>query len=710
MKSKSCQNKAIIDKIAIILFAFIILSIAVPSGLAESYGLASSIDMKLNISSFFDVSYMSKSAKIKNVKVELSYYPKSSNHQDVLSLDAFPNAEEKGSKLYFFWPEAKQGRHEFGYIASLKSYYSIDKITKKAVFPVTGLSREMNSYLMQTDSVDFMDKDIIALANELSAGETDLFVVVHKFASWVNKNIAYDLNSATASASKPASWVIENKEGVCDELTNLFIALCRAVGIPARFVSGLAYTNIKTFRQPWSPHGWAEVYFPGYGWVSFDVTYGELGYLDAGHIKLKDDVDANRSSTEYSWEAYKAKLTTHQLRTDVDVSKAYSPVQPLLDINASVAKSKIGFNSYNVIIADIENKNDFYVSTELTLSRTSEIEVFNDYNRLILLGPKSRKRVFWMIRLKDVLDGSYSYTFPVSITTSRNKSSETSFSSAADFPVYGLSEMRSFIEGNSEASKKSYSKNISISCTTKKSQYFTAESPVVSCKLSNNGNLQLSNVEVCLRENSKNKEIKEICKKQSLSIAEKKNISFKLKFSTIGMKDITVSAKAGKIIEKDSIMFDVVDVPVLSIADISYPKEVKLEQPFKIAFTLVSDSKAKPRSILVSISSKSFEKQWFIKSMDTNRKFIINIAENSLSAVNNTFTIRLNYKDDLDRKYSVEKSFVIKVIKPTIKDRAILFLNSLNENTLYLIGAAFLSFIITILIIKIVFSNKESVL
>ena len=72
--------------------------------------------------------------------------------------------------------------------------------------------------------------------------------------------------------TEPATWVYDNRQGVCDELTGLFISMLRELGIPARFVSGVSYTNLPEFAKPWGGHGWAEVWFPDVGWVPFDVT------------------------------------------------------------------------------------------------------------------------------------------------------------------------------------------------------------------------------------------------------------------------------------------------------------------------------------------------------------------------------------------------------------------------------------------------------
>jgi transglutaminase-like putative cysteine protease len=66
--------------------------------------------------------------------------------------------------------------------------------------------------------------------------------------------------------------------GSCRDMAVLFIALCRKLGLAARFVSGYlaqgqadgAYPN----RAQGSMHAWAEVYLPGAGWKGYDPTNG----------------------------------------------------------------------------------------------------------------------------------------------------------------------------------------------------------------------------------------------------------------------------------------------------------------------------------------------------------------------------------------------------------------------------------------------------
>jgi transglutaminase-like putative cysteine protease len=65
-----------------------------------------------------------------------------------------------------------------------------------------------------------------------------------------------------------ASGALAEGRGDCTEYADLLIALCRAAGIPARTVSGLALK--KNMANP--NHHWAEVWLPTYGWIPVDPT------------------------------------------------------------------------------------------------------------------------------------------------------------------------------------------------------------------------------------------------------------------------------------------------------------------------------------------------------------------------------------------------------------------------------------------------------
>ena len=70
----------------------------------------------------------------------------------------------------------------------------------------------------------------------------------------------------------PPRVTLSEGAGACRDLAVLFIDACRAVGIPARFVSGYYGGPIEADRR--YLHAWAEVYLPGAGWRGFDPLQG----------------------------------------------------------------------------------------------------------------------------------------------------------------------------------------------------------------------------------------------------------------------------------------------------------------------------------------------------------------------------------------------------------------------------------------------------
>jgi len=69
-----------------------------------------------------------------------------------------------------------------------------------------------------------------------------------------------------------AEETLARRSGSCRDLAVLYCAACRAVGIPARFVSG--YEREAAFQEPANMHAWAEVYLAGGGWRGYDPSVG----------------------------------------------------------------------------------------------------------------------------------------------------------------------------------------------------------------------------------------------------------------------------------------------------------------------------------------------------------------------------------------------------------------------------------------------------
>lgn len=74
------------------------------------------------------------------------------------------------------------------------------------------------------------------------------------------------------NATSPITEVLQHRTGVCQDFAHLMIGLGRALGIPARYVSGFLHPEGERYRGYTQTHAWCELYFPSIGWMGFDPT------------------------------------------------------------------------------------------------------------------------------------------------------------------------------------------------------------------------------------------------------------------------------------------------------------------------------------------------------------------------------------------------------------------------------------------------------
>jgi transglutaminase-like putative cysteine protease len=119
------------------------------------------------------------------------------------------------------------------------------------------------------------------LAREITFDSLPGYDQVSQITHWVQNTIAYQ----PGSSDFPLSAVeIQNRGyGVCRDLAQLCIALCRSISIPARLVVGYLYN-----LQPIDLHAWFEVYV-GNRWYTFDPTQN---FLSGGRVTIAFGRDA----------------------------------------------------------------------------------------------------------------------------------------------------------------------------------------------------------------------------------------------------------------------------------------------------------------------------------------------------------------------------------------------------------------------------------
>ena len=123
-----------------------------------------------------------------------------------------------------------------------------------------------NVYLAGTALVD--PTALAAQAQEAAGGATSLLGVVEAVTGWVQRRIVYE--RGYTSVFTTAEEAIARGHGVCQDYTHVAIGLLRALGIPARYVSGLLASQVG------ETHAWIEFQHPDNGWLTADPTRGRM--------------------------------------------------------------------------------------------------------------------------------------------------------------------------------------------------------------------------------------------------------------------------------------------------------------------------------------------------------------------------------------------------------------------------------------------------
>jgi transglutaminase-like putative cysteine protease len=102
--------------------------------------------------------------------------------------------------------------------------------------------------------------------------EYDPLTTIERIARTLYETITYTPQST--SVDSPIDLVLEQRQGVCQDIAHVMIAICRQLGIPARYVSGYLYhrRDDNDRSQADATHAWVEAWIPTIGWVGIDPT------------------------------------------------------------------------------------------------------------------------------------------------------------------------------------------------------------------------------------------------------------------------------------------------------------------------------------------------------------------------------------------------------------------------------------------------------
>lgn len=140
--------------------------------------------------------------------------------------------------------------------------------------PVTGA--EFAPFLNPTPQINSQAPEVVALAKQIAGEDKDAHSVARKIGDWTYQNLKW---------KKVESDVVDtlaSREADCLEHSELYVALARAVGLPARVVTGAALSG-----GSFGSHAWVEIFLGR--WVELDPTWGLMEHVDATHLRFDGD-------------------------------------------------------------------------------------------------------------------------------------------------------------------------------------------------------------------------------------------------------------------------------------------------------------------------------------------------------------------------------------------------------------------------------------
>lgn len=137
------------------------------------------------------------------------------------------------------------------------------------------------------------NEEIDKTAKKIVGSTTDDKEKAFRLYKWIGKNVSYDwekyrsiINKNVQGQNFGAVPAFETRKGVCEDYSDLYVAMARAVGLKVRIIVGQGYS-----QNNWGGHAWNEVYLSNEDkWIPLDTTWENAG----NYFNNKDFYDDHR--------------------------------------------------------------------------------------------------------------------------------------------------------------------------------------------------------------------------------------------------------------------------------------------------------------------------------------------------------------------------------------------------------------------------------
>jgi len=241
--------------------------------------------------------------KIVNLFHDQDYFETTITHNDVIHW----NISDDGNKNY-----------KLGLVATIEiESFLVSDLSGKGAETLQGLQdnykdiinqyccKQLNSTITFIDPEDSLIKTTVNNILNITKSNNS-FILAKELFIWLKQNTNYQTHIRDNNI-QPTNITIQKKTGDCDDLSFLYISLCRSIDIPARFIRGyLVEENDNEISMV--SHAWAEVFVGGkignQGWIpvecagdsSIETEINQnFGVEDVSHLRLFEDDGSNES-------------------------------------------------------------------------------------------------------------------------------------------------------------------------------------------------------------------------------------------------------------------------------------------------------------------------------------------------------------------------------------------------------------------------------
>jgi len=217
-------------------------------------------------------------------------YPLSNPYQTIENMHIKGNfinsavyKEPVSGALYLFaeWAlSTEEQKLELAFKAKAKAREITPLVDRGEPVPV-----EIKKYL-QADWWMPTDGPVAIIANDIKKDKTGILEKARAVYDWVVENTSRDTNVKGCGLGI-VEVTLAKRSGKCADISSVYVALARNIGVPAREVFGIRLGKKAEQDITGDYHCWAEFYLPGTGWIPVDPADVRKKML-VEHLKLED--------------------------------------------------------------------------------------------------------------------------------------------------------------------------------------------------------------------------------------------------------------------------------------------------------------------------------------------------------------------------------------------------------------------------------------